>query len=499
MVSMRNGGTRFPCHQKINWGEIAACTWHTVSSGFPPPLFLVDFRQKQIADTAEDQMPDETLPRPAFVVVQADLLFAVLEAPLHLPPRKGHRQDDLCGSLRRRVGHEILDLAVERIAADQQVQRGSRQALFVCRREHHVLGFPDDRPLLAIFDVVGNPRLLAQHRAVLQMMGHAAGRKASRFQTRCAARPAASRLAVGAVGRFRQRDPAGERGGNFADEPLVAVRQPPQESRLAALSFVERNPFQVYAVGNGTVVKLQGNLPLGPVDDVVGNPRFLAARAVVRPVLGQEEIAVEQTVKVRRGVGQMDGDDAILDFAFRAAPGTAGSSRRGIFWPIVFHETEPPCPSLRPRRPLDARRFAAVFVVAGFVDHADCVRMGVIAADDVRHTVAHRLVVPREHTQKILQRPRRQALRQRDWLDAFALQARQLAVDVGRQMHSCIFPREAIGKLTQELVQTGFEPSNHFGIHATLSLSGLRNHRLSPRKQGSIVDFRRSGKTNLAL
>ena len=86
MASIRNGGTRFLCDQYLNCGQIAACTWQTVSSGFPPPLFLMNFRHKQMVDTAEDPRPDQTRPRPACGVVQADLLFAVLEAPLPLPP-----------------------------------------------------------------------------------------------------------------------------------------------------------------------------------------------------------------------------------------------------------------------------------------------------------------------------------------------------------------------------------------------------------------------------
>ena len=111
----------------------------------------------------------------------------------------------------------------------------------------------------------------------------------------------------------------------------MGAGEPPRpECGLEAVSGGGRAAVQVYAGGNRAVVRLESDLPFGPVGHVVGNPRFPAAPAVVRPVLGQVEIAVEQTVKVRRGVGQMDGDDAILDFAFRAAPDTVGSERRGI-------------------------------------------------------------------------------------------------------------------------------------------------------------------------
>ena len=115
------------------------------------------------------------------------------------------------------------------------------------------------------------------------------------------------------------------------------------------------------------------------------------------------------------------------------------------------------------------------------------------------HAVAPRLVVPRKHAQKILQRPRRHTGREGHRLDAFTRQVRKLAADVRRQVHSRIFPSKAIGKLTQELVQTGFETPNLSGIRAMHLLLRPRKHGLCPWQRRSFADFRKFWKTDLAL
>jgi hypothetical protein len=68
------------------------------------------------------------------------------------------------------------------------------------------------------------------------------------------------------------------------------------------------------------VIKLQGDLPLGPVHHGVGDAGLAAAVAVVGPGLRQVEFAVEQAVESIPGVGQVDGDDAVLLLADGPTP-----------------------------------------------------------------------------------------------------------------------------------------------------------------------------------
>src|SRR5664279_5726744 len=133
-------------------------------------------------------------------------------------------------------------------------------------------------------------------------------------------------------------------------------------------------------------------------------PRRTAADAVVRPVLGQKQVAVQQTMEIAGGIGEMHGDDAVLLLAERAAP-----------------------------LPLDARGFVAFFHVAGFVDDSDRVRRGMVVDDDVLQALAGEVFVPMIEGQETLQVSRRNSGRQGDGLAAFFTKVRQLPIDVCRE------------------------------------------------------------------
>ena len=145
----------------------------------------------------------------------------------------------------------------------------------------------------------------------------------------------------------------------------AAGRQLAQELGLAAVTLVEGRPVEVQAVGGRVVVQFQGDLPLGPVDHVVGDARLATAVAVVGPGFGEEQLAVEQAVEAVAGVGEVDRDDAVLGLADGAAP-----------------------------LPLDARGLVPLLDVAGLVEDRDGVGPGMVVADDVLEPVAGLVVVP---------------------------------------------------------------------------------------------------------
>jgi hypothetical protein len=118
----------------------------------------------------------------------------------------------------------------------------------------------------------------------------------------------------------RRLDPAHEVPRHLAHELLVTRRQFPEELGLATVALIEGRPVEAQAVTLRTVVQLQGDLPLGPVDHVVGDAGLAAAVAVIGPALGQEQLAVDQAMEVVAGIGQVDRDDTVLLLADGAAP-----------------------------------------------------------------------------------------------------------------------------------------------------------------------------------
>src|SRR3954447_20809392 len=83
---------RWPSHQLGISAAIAVCTWHSVSSGFPPPELLSHPRQEQVAHAAQDQVTFQAPVSPAFILVQPDLALLVLETTLDSPTREPHQQ-----------------------------------------------------------------------------------------------------------------------------------------------------------------------------------------------------------------------------------------------------------------------------------------------------------------------------------------------------------------------------------------------------------------------
>src|SRR5439155_13411253 len=92
-----------------------------------------------------------------------------------------------------------------------------------------------------------------------------------------------------------------------------------QVAGLVAVALVEGEPVEGDAVGQGAVELAQSDLPLGPVDDVIGDASPLAASAVGVPGLGQIQVGVEQGLVAALDQASVDGDDAVLQLADLAA------------------------------------------------------------------------------------------------------------------------------------------------------------------------------------
>src|SRR5438270_1461828 len=408
------GGRRFHHHNRFNAAN-AVYTWHAVIPGFYPPELLPHPRQEQVAHATEDQVAFEPLVAPALVLVQADLGLLVLETALDAPSRERDEQHLPDRRLRGSVADEELQLAgVQHLAGDDQVQRLPRQAVRARGGEPQVLDLPDHRPLVPVLDPPLDPGLVAKPVPVEHRVDPPRRRTPAGQAGRLAAAAAAA-LVERPGDDPRRLDPAREVPRHLADELLASTRQLAQQLGLAAVPLVERQPVEAQAVGYGVVIKLQGDLPLGPVHHVVGDAGLAAPVAVVGPGLRQVEFAVEQAVESVPGVGQVDRDDAVLLLADGAAP-----------------------------LPLDAGGLVPLLDVAGLVEDPDGMRPGVVVADDPLEVVAQPVLVPVVLAEELLQGPRRHAGVDGDRLDALLGDVRELSGDVHRQVGAGVLAREAV-------------------------------------------------------
>src|SRR5262249_26702242 len=103
-----------------------------------------------------------------------------------------------------------------------------------------------------------------------------------------------------------------KRLGHLPDVTQASPIQLLKELGGLAIVLVKRQPVQGDAVHPGAVDLLQGDPPLGAMDHLVGDATSPAARTVLIPGLGQEEVGIDQGLVAAAGDPEVDGDDAVL-------------------------------------------------------------------------------------------------------------------------------------------------------------------------------------------
>jgi|GEM_PF-3955778 len=392
-----------------------------------------------MTEATQDQMPLDRAELADLEVVHPQLCLAVLEGPFDDPAGERHPQQRLDRRRFRGVAEEVFHFGgIQRVACDQQMVRPRRQAFFIRQIDHQPLGLPNHRAFATIFDVIVLPGDLPQQRRIGQDVSDLHLGVVPGFEPSRPTRPARLSLAgMGPIQHCRTLRPHGKAGRHLGDVVLPQALQFPQKRPFAAVAFIERQPGEMQAVGERPLILLQRDLPFGPIDDLVGNPRRLTTRAVVVPCfLGQIQFAVDEAIELGRRIAQMHADHAVLDLAHRAA--------------VLA---------------LDAGGHLAFLDETGLIDNADALAVGVPAGDMLLEPVPDRRLIPAVQAQELLQIARRHAERIGHGLDALTRQIAQLPLDVQVEITSAADPAEVGIELFEETRQFRLELHNRTGVH----------------------------------
>src|ERR1700728_236624 len=434
-------------HERISAAK-AECNWQTVRFGFFPP-FLSHLGQEQVAHHRQHQMAFQSDVASALVLVQADFAFLVLEASFDTPARQGHQQQLAGTGFLGRVTEEKLELSLmEHVAGDEQMQLFSGQTLLVFDGQKHLLAFPHDRPVFALLDTPTLPGLLLDL-GVVQPVIDPPGLGAAARQTRHLPTTATTATTVGPRCHAWRLEPTHHALGHLGHELLATLDQLPQQFRLAAVAFIERQPIESQPGAERPVIQSQSDLPFGPMSHGVGNASLTATLTIRGPTFRQEQFAIDQAMEVFLGEDQMDRDQAIFDFAQPTAP--------------LF---------------LYARSLQAFFGIAGFVEDADAVGAGMLSGDELLYAITHFVVVPNELTQELLECAWSHARVDGDRLDALLGQIGELPADVDRQVFACVAASEGLGGMVQEIVQFRLQEPDLLSVHALSSITSAGEHSL---------------------
>src|SRR6266511_2333437 len=438
----------------------AVRTWHTVHARFFPPKRASRLRKKQKTPSTPRMVPLQPQVTPTFPVVKTHLRFAILKAALHVPPCQPHQKQRVRGCLRRRVAHEVLDLLpIPHVAGRNQFQARSRQIVLVLERDRDPLRLPDHRPFVAVLDVVGLPGLRQERGTGEQMVLQTHRLRTARNQPGDLARATFSPFAVGPTRDRGPRDPARQRSGDLAHEPLVARDQAVEESWLAAVVLIEGDPSENQPVAAGDVVQLQADLPLGPVDQRLGNPCGATPGSVLAPHFGQEEFAVQQAVERSLGQRQVNRDDAIVILA--GGPAVLVLNSGGLV-PLLG--------------------------TTGLVEHTNDSRTAMPGGDPLLESIAHQEVVPLGQGQELLQGFGGHVGGHGDGLDALSGQVGELPLDINAEMMSCSIIDEALIEESEELLNSRAQGQDLVGGHRRMAPTKALPTRLwQPPEIESII------------
>jgi hypothetical protein len=221
---------------------------------------------------------------------------------------------------------------------------------------------------------------------------------------------------------------------------------------VSAISFVKGQPGETQAVAHSPMVLLQGDLPLGAIDDIVVNSGLAAPLSVLMPCfLWQKQLSVQQGVELRRGVTEVNADDAVLEFAHGSAVLT-----------------------------LNTGGLVAFLGETGLIDHADTVWVRMTPGNVLLQAVAHGLFIPAKQAEELLKIPWRLADSVGHRFDTLPGQIAQLTLDVEVEIAAGGDSAEAVIELVQESSKFRFDSHNRFDVHAD---NLLKNHCLQEYHQ----------------
>ena len=246
-------------------------------------------------------------PVPHLVVGRARLPLGTLKAFLNPVRRLGHARQFRERRLRFGVREVVIMLertvSLEFAGHEQQLLRARAPRLG--SRLHPALHDLDhQRAFLAVANLDPGPGVLGQRHA-----------PSIQPQERAHGMAAAAR-----VFRGRRVQVADRRVRRHCQQVTFGSRlQFPAKLRRTAHLVVAGDPA-VRQVIPALVEHLQGESVAGAELDLLGHARFLAAGAVLRPILGKVRTCIDQCMFLPRHVSHEDADLAIVDLAVAAAP-----------------------------------------------------------------------------------------------------------------------------------------------------------------------------------
>ena len=401
-------------------------------------------RTEQLAQLADIQMAMNPRPTADLEMIHAHLIFGQFETSFYRPTGKGNSEQLFQSNIiraRKHVRDKIFDLLrLQYIAGYNKAMSRARQrilALFAIKpREFH---FPDQRTLFALFNVKLLPSLLLKFAGINQQILNFTGRQ--RFGRKTWKMPFAASFVPSLGAGMKQNcwfmNPAGKVGWYLSHIVLPQVLQAVKEGPVPAIPFVKGPGKYTNTIIKSVRYLAQSNVCFLVVGSIFRNARFFTTLHIIRPALGQIQVAVQKTLEISAAISDVHTDHTIVSFA-------------GITAPL----------------PLDTGGMSAFFGMSRIVHGSDSLGIGVVSGHDPLNAVTESLLIPMNIRKESLQGSGRRFCQKGDGFSTLALQSGYLAPHVAFQVPAGLRAVKTVIKLFQKCSQFFANVFDFFRVHA---------------------------------
>ena len=401
-------------------------------------------RTEQLTQLADIQMAMNPTPTADLEMIHAHLIFGQFETSFYGPTGKRNSEQLFQSNIiraRKHVRDKVFDLLrLQYIAGYNKAMSRTRQRILallaIKLREFH---FPDQRTFFALFNVKLLPSLLLKFAGINKQILHFTGRQ--RFGRKTWKMPFTASLVpsfrAGMKQNCRFMNPASKVGWYLSHIVLPQVLQTVKEAPVPAIPFVKGPGKYTNTIIKSVRDLAQSNVCFLVVESIFRNARFFTTFQIIRPTLGQIQVAVQKALEIAKGVADMHRNHTVVSFA-------------GITAPL----------------PLDTGSMGAFFGMSRIVHGSDSLGMGVVSSHDRLNAVAESLLVPVDIRKESLQGSGRCFCQKGDGFSTLALQRGYLAPHVAFQMPTGLRAVKAVIELFQKCSQFFANVFDFFRVHA---------------------------------
>src|SRR3989339_549164 len=277
---------------------------------------------KQVTQLTDIKVTMEGCPATNLKMIHAKFAFTNLKAAFNRKagkrrPQQLFKRDTI--RARHHIRDKILNLfGIEYVTSNNHVMHRPRQSIrSLFAIQSCMLDFPYNRAILAVLNMKLFPFLPLKYTGIHQQIPQFSSRQRLAGQTREMPLGTSFMLLVSG-GTYKNPgliQPAAKVRRNFTNVVLASCLKAVKKFAVTAIPFIECPCKYTNAVLHRARNLFKSYIGFLAIDNIVRNTGFFAASRVISPILWKIHIAVEETLKIIRHIGDVNSNNTIVCLA----------------------------------------------------------------------------------------------------------------------------------------------------------------------------------------